>query len=1066
MINFKLGIKRSNIICTVLLLSAFTASGQQQLLDGMDHLKNWEMIRSDGVTLGLDLEDGVQGKAIRFDYDFTKGTGYGGFQKVFPIDLPENYEFSFYLKADSPANNFEIKFIDASGNNVWWVNNRNFDFPGKWKKIRIKKRHIEFAWGPTENKVLHNIHKIEFTVASFVGGKGSIWVDELNFEPLDPPVEHYPLPVITSNSTARQSSTKYLTDGNPSTAWFAKKNKTQFIDIDFTMKREFGGLDIEWVPAESANQFEVMLSDDKKSWEKAYIVVNNLGNRSFIPLPEADAKYMRINFKAGNSVKGIGIREIRFLSIRESMNLNHFFQYSAQNSPEGHYPRYFLGQASYWTISGVNNDTKEALINEDGMVELEKQGFSIEPIVRTGDQLFNWHNAKISQKMGNSSDPDEFSFLPSVEWECGNVSFKTELTSGGTPNTSSAIYIRYSVENRGNTTENVNLNLLLRPFQVNPYYQFLNLPGGTGKINLLEKLDESTIRVNDKYIFSEKPFNSFGAAGFDTGNPVELIQKNQFPALRKIYDSSGLANGVMVYDIVLKPQEKQEFMLKIPYHQANIELEKTGRESYAEIFKTSVDYWDNKVNHIRFNLPESGDKIVNTFKSNLIYILMNRDHAGIQPGSRSYERSWIRDGSLTSSALLKSGIVEEVRDFINWYGDHLYDNGKVPCVVDFRGPDPVPEHDSHGQFIYLIREYFNFTRDTAFLQAKNPQILKVVDYIESLIAERSTSEYITGPDTLRAYYGLVPESISHEGYSAKPMHSYWDNFFILKGLKDAVDIQHILGEQAQYERIAKIRDTFMVNLYRSIDLAMKKEQIDYIPGCVELGDFDATSTTVALTPCNEFLNLPKPQVFNTFNKYYDYFLKRRDNRIEWVNYTPYENRLIGSFLILNQPDRAHQLIDFFLKDQRPQAWHHWAEVVWKDERTPKFIGDMPHTWVGSDFLNAIRTMFVYENELDGSLVIGTGLYQDWIDAPQGMSIEYLPTYYGEISYSVKKEKDKYILNLWGDVTLPPNGLKIENFNGSRLPERVLVNEKEIKDFSHNVIQTHEFPATIEIYYTK
>ena len=26
-----------------------------------------------------------------FDYDFTKGTGYGGIQKMFPIDLPENY---------------------------------------------------------------------------------------------------------------------------------------------------------------------------------------------------------------------------------------------------------------------------------------------------------------------------------------------------------------------------------------------------------------------------------------------------------------------------------------------------------------------------------------------------------------------------------------------------------------------------------------------------------------------------------------------------------------------------------------------------------------------------------------------------------------------------------------------------------------------------------------------------------------------------------------------------------------------------------------------------------------
>jgi len=50
-------------------------------------------------------------------------------------------------------------------------------------------------------------------------------------------------------------------------------------------------------------------------------------------------------------------------------------------------------------------------------------------------------------------------------------------------------------------------------------------------------------------------------------------------------------------------------------------------------------------------------------------------------------------------------------------------------------------------------------------------------------------------------YGLMPESISHEGYSAKPMHSYWDDFFTMKGLKDAAEIQKILGENESYERI-------------------------------------------------------------------------------------------------------------------------------------------------------------------------------------------------------------------------------------------------------------------------
>ena len=130
---------------------------------------------------------------------------------------------------------------------------------------------------------------------------------------------------------------------------------------------------------------------------------------------------------------------------------------------------------------------------------------------------------------------------------------------------------------------------------------------------------------------------------------------------------------------------------------------------------------------------------------------------------------------------------------------------------------------------------------------------------------------------------------------------------------------------------------------------MKMKKIDYIPGCVELGDFDATSTTIALTPCNELKNLPKPQVYNTFDKYYEFFKNRRDGKIDWINYTPYENRLIGSFIILDQPERAHELIEFFLNDQRPQGWNHWAEVVWKDYRHPGYIGDMPHTWVRQRF---------------------------------------------------------------------------------------------------------------------
>ncbi len=1057
-------ITKRNALFVLLVLTTTILTAQVKTLDEFENTNGWTFIRSDGVNLKLSNEKGFTSKAIRFDYDFTNGTGYGGIQKLFPIDLPDNYEFTFYVKAESPANNFEIKFIDSTGNNVWWVNNRNYDFPTGWKKIRIKKRHINFAWGPTTDHNLKRIDRIEFTISSYIGGKGTIWLDDLQFEPLPPEMQSYPIPSVTASSIVKDHSPDLIIDNSDETYWMSDGVKDQNVTIDFKTRREFGGLQINWLKNNQANSFNVLLSEDGKNWEKVYSVKSNQSIVSFIRLQEAEAKYVKIDLTTSNSEKGFGICGIKFLDIKSSITPNDFLIYAAKNSPTGNYPRYFSEQASYWTITGVNYDVKEALINEDGMVEVDKALFSIEPMIKTADSLYNWSNIKSIQSLGSTENKSEFNFVPSVTWQLKDLKFVCRVTSSGEANKDSRLDISYSFTNLSDQPKDFEFFLLIRPYQVNPYYQFLNLTGGVGKIKSIKEENGRSLAVDDKVLLSTKPYDFFGASDFDEGNIVDLIRKGNIPQNKSALDQSGLANGVIKYSFHLKPGEHSGFFLVVPFYGENTGEEKLNNGYISKEFDQTNEFWKTKAGHIRFNLPESANRIINTYRSNLVYILINRDKAGFQPGSRSYERSWIRDGALTSSALLKSGIVTEVKEFIDWYTAHQFENGKVPCVVDSRGPDPVPENDSHGEMIYLIREYFNFTKDTAFLRSKNTNVLKAVDYIESLIAQRSTDHYKNGNDSVRAYYGLVPESISHEGYSAKPMHSYWDDFFIMKGLKDATEIQKILGEKESYERIKKIRDNFQENLYNSLQLAMKTRKIDYIPGCVELGDFDATSTTIALTPCNELNNLPKPQVYNTFDKYYEFFKNRRDGKIDWINYTPYENRLIGSFILLGQPERAHQLIEFFLHDQRSQGWDQWAEVVWKDYRFPGCIGDMPHTWVGSDFINAIRAMFVYENEYDQSLVLASALYQDWIDSPTGMSVENLPTYYGEISYSIKKDKDHYVFSIFGDVKLPSNGIKIKNFNGSKLPVKVTVNGEEQKGFTNKEISVKEFPADVVIYY--
>lgn len=1062
--------RRTRVLLLLPLLAMTTPP--DKVIDDFESIAGWKTTPSDGVTLELKQDSGVRGKSMRLDFDFHGHGGYAVIHKDIQLSVAGNYEFSFYIRGDAPVNTLEFKLVDPSGDNVWWSNQPGFVFPKAWTRIVRKKRNITFAWGPAAGGELGQIAAIEIAITAGTGGKGSVWLDDLRLTPLEAEGPYTLTPRVTASAALPDNPPELALDGRATTAWrFNSKGvNTATLDIDFKTRREFGGLVLNWEDTSRPASYSVSTSMDGVSYSSAGSIGRSSRVRDYLYLPESDARYLRLKLNATGDASPsgfIGLSEITVKPLSWSASMNDFLTAVARDEPTGSYPRYFTNKQSYWTVVGVNGDTREGLLDTRGMLETGKAQFSVEPFLQMRDGpaigtprsvMTTWADVTATSSLAEGELP-----IPSVRWSGTPLELTVTAYAAGAPG-KSVLFGRYRVRNPTPKAQRATLHLGLRPFQVNPPWQFLNTPGGFARIDSIS-YDGRRVKVNgNRTLFPVSPPSSFGALPFDKADLLHAI-RGALPLLPlAAADGLGLASGVLSYSLRIAARADTVIYIAVPLHESDPSCVRNGSTNActpawaSAQLDSAKSQWTSDLGGVRIELPKSAGRISESLRANLGYILINRDGSAIQPGSRSYERSWIRDGSLTSTALLRLGHSKEVREFLEWYARFQFDNGKIPCCVDARGSDPVPENDSHGQFIYLVAEYFRHTGDTATVNRMWPHVAKAFQFMDSIRLSRTTPEFRTGDK--RVFYGLLPQSISHEGYSAKPMHSYWDDFFGLRGFKDAVILARALN-RPEVARYSAVRDSFQSDLHRSIALAMANHKIDYVPGAAELGDFDATSTTVGVDPAGELGTSLEPAIRRTFDRYYENFVKRRDDGKPWEIYTPYEWRVAGTFVRLGQRDRAHELVDFFFQGQRPKAWHQWAEVVWEREDTARFIGDMPHTWVGSDFIRSALDMFAYERDTDSSLVVAAGVPENWLREDNGIRIANLSTHYGRLKYSMRARGNDLRIDIAPGLRIPRGGIVIDPPFKSR-PKRVLVNGVSVP--YGGVIRVTSLPAMLRVSY--
>jgi hypothetical protein len=1038
------------LVALTLALPAHAQSARP--LDTFETLTPWKADASTDVSSAISGVPGHDGKAMRLDYDFNGRSGYAFAARTLDLSVPENYEISFWARGEMLPNTLEIKFTDASGENVHWRQVRGFQAANGWTRYTIKKRQIIWAWGPNPDRTFGGAARIEFVVTAGQGGKGWLEIDQLELRDLPPEPSVAPRPVVSASSEDGVNLAARAVDDDPLTFWRTTAAGEQSLKLDLGYEREFGGLTLRWADRMAASRYRLMASSDGRDWRELAAVNGGDGGVDWLRTPEASARWLRLDLLAPRDESGVvgqagaGQRlgqaaagayalnslEIEPLSFGETPTT--FMLAVAKESRRGLYPRGFAGEQPYWTLVGVDGGGESGLMGEDGAIELRRGGQTVEPFVIDNGRLVTWADVNITQSLVDGDLP-----IPSVTWSGDGWTLKTTAFAEGGRRPPS-IYGRYDLTNTSDRPRTLTLALAARPFQVNGPSQFLTTPGGVAPIDgmtwqahgVLPLVGGATVRpvvAPDRYV----------ASTFDAGSDPQSLLASGRTSGPTVVDPTGLASGAFIYEVTLAPGETRTFGFMSPLTRSHLYFADTqGADDPAAFFSArqaeTAAGWREKLDRFDITLPPAAGPVEAVMKASLAHMLMSRQGPILQPGTRSYNRSWIRDGAMMAEGLNRLGHADLSADYLRWFAPLVFDNGKVPCCADSRGADPVPENDSHGEFVFLAAEAYRYTGDAALLRSVWPQVQGAIRYMDELRASTRTAEFEAADK--RHLFGLLPPTISHEGYSDRPAYSYWDDFWGLRGYGDAVFIAQTLGDAEAAARFRASEAQFKADIMASITATARVHGIDWIAGAADRGDFDATSTTIALSPGGLVDELPQALLLGTFDKWWDNFTARQENRQAWKDYTPYELRNVGAMVRLGRRNEALRALDFYFADMRPLAWNGWAEVVGRDAREPRFIGDMPHAWISSDYIRSAMDLLVYERDSDHALVLAAGVPTAWLDG-EGVGVREVRTAYGSLTYNLRRDGRDYVLTLQPGVT-PPGGFVIQWPQGETPPASVRI----------------------------
>ncbi|MEW6456673.1 MAG: hypothetical protein AB1410_08195 [Acidobacteriota bacterium] len=429
-------------------------------------------------------------------------------------------------------------------------------------------------------------------------------------------------------------------------------------------------------------------------------------------------------------------------------------------------------------------------------------------------------------------------------------------------------------------------------------------------------------------------------------------------------------------------------------------IEKIKNADFDEYLKITVNYWE-KILGEGIEIYLSEEKVINTFKANLIYDLIARDKIGkdyVQKVNEfQYDAFWLRDSSYIVRNYDISGyhkIAEQCLDFfLKWQNE----NGNF---ISQGG-----QYDGWGQTLWAFGQHYKITNDLNFAKKVYHSVKRAMEWLHNA----------TKKDPLK----IMPVTTSGDNELITG-HVTGHNFWALAGIKNAIILANALEEKQDVKFFKKEYEDYFKNFLKALKYITKKSG-GYIPPGLDDLSGQNWGNMLSVYPekiLNPFDQMVTATLNHTKKKYQEGIMTYGDGK--WLHLYLTMKNTETEVIRGEQEEVLEEFYSMLMHTSSTHTGFEFSILPWGDRDFGQNL--TPHGWFAAKFRVLLRNMLLREE--DKNLHLLSVISPVWVEDGKETFVKNAPTDFGKIDFSIKFKKDGALVYINSQFRMPPEKIII------------------------------------------